>query len=332
MAVKIGHASIDENGKIAGGSAGDQTGKELCIRNWYDKGWNVLLRPKSAELAEKSARFTEAAVKNEMIGYDQGQRNTLYKQAKASGFDPAKINVKCECDCSSLMHVAAIAGGAHLEYGSNGFTTRNMRAEFADSGDYSVIKDAEYLKSDKLLKRGDILVKEGSHTVMVLENGSGAAASGSASGSGSTTAKNSVKENVKAGQKWLNTYYGFFIRKTCGALLAQDGSYGKKTRAAAVAVWKDLCNRKYGTKLTPDNANFYDSSKTAAKKVKIEQGDSGTFVLILQLILSAKGFYSGKMNTEFDSGTAAAVKAFKASKNLGSSADVNENVWHALFN
>ena len=30
---------------------------------------------------------------------------------------------------------------------------------------------SEYLASSKLLKRGDILVKEGSHTVMVLDNG-----------------------------------------------------------------------------------------------------------------------------------------------------------------
>ena len=44
MAVKIGHASIDENGRAQGGKAGDQTGKEVCTRNWYkhSKGWRVL--------------------------------------------------------------------------------------------------------------------------------------------------------------------------------------------------------------------------------------------------------------------------------------------------
>jgi hypothetical protein len=332
MAVKIGHASIDENGKIAGGSAGDQSKKEVCTRNWYDKEWNILLRPKSPELAEKSAQFVEAAAANDAIGYDQNQRNTLYKQAKANNFDASKINVKCECDCSSLMHTAAIAGGARLNYGSNGFTTRNMGAEFADSGDYLLIKDAEYLKSDKKLKRGDILVKEGSHTVMVLSNGT-ASESSSAASSGSASSKvNAYAESIKNGQKWLNSYYGFFIKKTCGALLAQDGSFGKKTRAAAVAVWKDLCNRKYRTTLTPDNPNFYGSSKTAAKHVRISQGDTGTFVLILQLLLAAKKFYSGKMDAEFGSGTYAAVKAYKASRNLGSNGEVNENVWYELFN
>ena len=32
MAVRIGHASIDENGKANSGAAGDQNGKEVLIR------------------------------------------------------------------------------------------------------------------------------------------------------------------------------------------------------------------------------------------------------------------------------------------------------------
>ena len=172
MAVRIGHASIDENGKATGGSAGDQTGKEVVIRNWYNKPWNVVLRPKSAAVAELSARACEAACANPNVGYDQGGRNTLYAKAKAADFDLSAVG-SCECDCSSLMHVCAIAGGANLTYGSNGYTTRTMVSAFVASGDYVKITDSKYLTSDKYLKRGDILVKEGSHTVMVLDNGSG---------------------------------------------------------------------------------------------------------------------------------------------------------------
>lgn len=176
MSVKIGHASIDENGNATGGAAGDQTAKEVCTRNWYTKGWNVLLRPKSAALAEKSAQACEAACNNANIGYDQGGRNTLHTKAKAVGYDLGKITAACECDCSSLMHVCAIAGGANLPYGSNGYTTRTMVAAFVKSGDYEKLTDSKYLTSDKYLRRGDILVKEGSHTVMVLGNGEQAAA------------------------------------------------------------------------------------------------------------------------------------------------------------
>jgi len=173
MTVRIGHASIDENGKASGGTGGDQTGKEVVIRDWYSKGWNVVLRPNSATLAEMSARACEAACANPNVGYDQGGRNTLHSKAKAVGFDIAKIDTPCECDCSSLMHVCAIAGGANLTYGSNGYTTRTMVKEFVASGDYEKLTDSKYLSSDKHLRRGDILVKEGSHTVMVLNNGSG---------------------------------------------------------------------------------------------------------------------------------------------------------------
>ena len=172
MAVRIGHASIDENGRATGGAAGDQTGKELCIRDWYAKGWNVLLRPVRADLAEKSAQAMEAACANPNVGYDQGGRNTLFHKANEAGFDLARINAPCECDCSSLVHVCAIAGGAKLTYGSNGYTTRTMVSAFVASGEYIKLTDSKYLTSDKYLQRGDIPVKEGSHTVMVLDNGS----------------------------------------------------------------------------------------------------------------------------------------------------------------
>ena len=177
MAVRIGHASIDENGNASGGRAGDQSGKELCVRDWYTKGWNVLLRPVRADLAEKSAAAMEAACRNELIGYDQSGRNTLYEKAKAANFLLEAIEKACECDCSSLVHVCAIAGGAKLEYGSNGYTTRTMVRAFVASGDYIKLTDSKYLVSDKYLLRGDILVKEGSHTAMVLTNGIAAPAS-----------------------------------------------------------------------------------------------------------------------------------------------------------
>lgn len=171
MAVRIGHASIAENGKATGGASGDQTGKEVVIRDWYNKPWNVLLRPVRSELAEESAVACEEACANPNIGYDQGGRNTLYAKAKAVQFDIGAITEPCECDCSSLMHVCAIAGGANMTYGSNGHTTRTMVREFVNSGDYVKLTGSEYLASSKLLKRGDILVKEGSHTAMVLDNG-----------------------------------------------------------------------------------------------------------------------------------------------------------------
>ena len=232
MSVRIGHASIDENGKATGGAAGDQNGREVLIRDWYNKPWNVLLRPVRSELAEKSARMCEAACANENIGYDQYGRNTLHTKAKAVGFDLSKIAEACECDCSSLMHVCAIAGGAALTYGANGHTTRTMVREFTASGDYIKLTGSEYLTSSKLLQRGDILVKEGSHTVMVLDNGAEAAPEAdSPSCTLPLLEKGAASDAVKSMQLLLHAHgfgpslYGRFDARTESALAEFQGAF-----------------------------------------------------------------------------------------------------------
>ena len=106
MAVKIGHASIDENGNARGGKGGDQNAKEVKISNYYvhSKGW-VVLRCKDAAKREKIAEAMEKACKNNDIGYDQNQRDTLYNNVKSNGFDPSKTTKKVETDCSALVRV-----------------------------------------------------------------------------------------------------------------------------------------------------------------------------------------------------------------------------------
>ena len=173
MSILIGHSSINELGKATGGLAGDQTGKEICTRSYYNPStkWDYVLRPITNEIAEKSAKFVEDVCDNKFIGYNQADRNSLYKQAKAVKFDGKKIKKSCSCDCSSFLHTASVAAGANLPYGSNGLTTRTMVDAYRKSGDYDVLSDEKYLTSDKYLRRGDILVNEGHHTVMVLEDG-----------------------------------------------------------------------------------------------------------------------------------------------------------------
>jgi hypothetical protein len=46
-----------------------------------------------------------------------------------------------------------------------------MRAKFKQSGYYDVLTSSEYTDSTDKLQRGDILVREGHHTIMVLKNG-----------------------------------------------------------------------------------------------------------------------------------------------------------------
>lgn len=191
MAVLIGHASISEKGTI-NGTSGDQTGKEVCTRTWYSNPWGYMAIHPDADVRERHARAIEQACANNNIGYGQNDRNTLNTRAKEVGYDLSKIKSKCNCDCSSLQNVAAVAAGTPgVSYGSNGWTTYTMRAALEKAG-YKIITDKTYLASSAYCVRGAIYVKPGSHTVCGLANGSKAgqtigkagAASSGASGSG----------------------------------------------------------------------------------------------------------------------------------------------------
>jgi hypothetical protein len=171
MAVKIGHSSKDENGKISGGVAGDQTGKEVCIRNWYNGEWDFVARFKDRSKAEKAAQACEDACGNPNVGYDQFQRNSLRAEAKRVNYQLDKIGMPCESDCSAFMGVCVEAAGIRLPEG-NGPTTGTLRRVLEATGEFEILTDAKYLTSDQYIQRADILCNEGVHTVMVLENGS----------------------------------------------------------------------------------------------------------------------------------------------------------------
>lgn len=174
MTIKIGHASIDENRNTKKGKAGDQTGSEVCTRLWYSKPWSFVLRCKDPAKAELMARACEKGCANNAIGYDQNQRNSLRTQAKSVNFALNRIITPCECDCSSFMTVCAEAAGIDIPYnGRNAPTTATMKTTFTSTGLFDVLTESKYLTSDTCLKRGDILVKPGAHSVMALENGIG---------------------------------------------------------------------------------------------------------------------------------------------------------------
>lgn len=172
MGIKIGHASSDEKGKYSGGQAGDQTGREVCIREWYNRPWNKVVRPKSAFVAAGIVRACAAACSNNKIGYDQNQRTTLYTKAKAAGWDISSITAACECDCSSLVAVCVNAAGVEV---SKDIYTGNMVAALKATGQFEVFTADKYLNSDIYLQAGDVLVYEGHHTAMALEYGAAAA-------------------------------------------------------------------------------------------------------------------------------------------------------------
>ena len=169
MAVKIGSARIDENGNARGGKAGDQTGKEVSTQNWYlhSKGWRVF-RAINPQKASQIAWDMASACSNNNIGYDQGQRLTLYKVAEKVGFNCAAIKTKVETDCSALVRVCCAYAGIMLP----NFRTDTEPNVLLKSGYFEEMKGKKYQNSSDYLCKGDILVtKTQGHTVIVLTNG-----------------------------------------------------------------------------------------------------------------------------------------------------------------
>ena len=169
MAVKVGSARIDENGKAHGGKAGDQTGRELSTQNWYlhAKGWRVF-RAKNPAVAEKIAQDMLWACDNPKIGYDQYQRDTLFNVAKAVGFNCRQVDTACETDCSALVRVCVNYAGVPV----GNFRTPDEAAKLLATGAFIELTGSKYQGQSTYLGRGDILVtKTQGHTVVVLSNG-----------------------------------------------------------------------------------------------------------------------------------------------------------------
>lgn len=223
--MRIGHASIDENNRTKNGRAGDQTGKEVCIRSYYDKNWDYVLRPKTTSLANNSAKACESMCNNPCIGYDQNERNSLINYLELLDWNYTAIKKDTECDCSSFMTACALCAGARIAYKGNAPTTRTMVARFKESGSYDAFQFVSPKHSN--LKRGDILVKEGSHTVMVLDD--------------YTAINNTTKDKkptLKLGDKsdWVTIAQGRLV--VAGFPVEVDGKYGPKTKQAVIDFQK----------------------------------------------------------------------------------------------
>ena len=264
MAVKIGSARIDENGRASGGKAGDQTGGEVSTQSWYahSKGW-VLIRAKSADAREKIARCMQAACDNNHIGYDQGQRNTLYNEAKQYGFDVSRVSKDVETDCSALVRVCANYAGIPV----GNFNTSDQAKVLMATGAFDKYTDDAHCKQSANLLRGDILVTSTKgHTVVVLSDGTNATKEREAYPDTEITlgsrvlANGSVGSDVAAMQKALASL-GYDL----GAY-GIDGDFGVDTEKALRAFQK-----KEGL----DQTGKYDA-KTHAALMAAVAGDAGS--------------------------------------------------------
>ena len=206
MAIRIGHAVMDELGKTIGATPGDQLqlkGKkteEIGISTWYAKNsagrvWKYYLECKDSAMAERAVEFMEQICRDSAFGYSQGkaQRWSGYLAIKANG---GKVSGGSgDFDCSTLIFSCYILAGLNAE--PDGYTG-NLRAKFLATGKFKSYSDSAHIGSDKLARRGGIYLRDG-HVLMALEDGN----------STETTAETVVGKIVVDGVKqWCNVRSG----------------------------------------------------------------------------------------------------------------------------
>lgn len=312
MAVIIGSARINENGKARGGKAGDQRGgREVSTQNWYkhSKGWRVF-RAKDAAAREKIAQTMQWACDTNLIGYDQGERNTLYNAVKNAGFDVRKLDKPVETDCSALVRVCAAYAGIMLP----DFYTANEPSVLLNSGAFVEMTGSSYTEKSDYLLRGDILVtRTKGHTVVVLSDGSKA---GVPNNKRMTLHKGDSGEDVKELQNILLSL-GYRLPK-----YGADGEYGAETISAVKAFQKGLGLEIDGI-CGPKTWAALETAKNALKPAVLEivsaiqrtlrNGSAGYDVMALQTALIYLGYKLPKYGQDGDYGeeTLTAVKQFQ---------------------
>lgn len=194
MATKISNCGSNENGKTTGGKAGDQTGKEYRVISWYSRPWKCVLRFPDPKVGEEIARISEAAAKNDNVGYCQTHRRTYHDALKAANWNPAAIKKPVETDCSASTLANIIAAGhkcgiaALKQINPDGYTG-NMRAALKKAG-FTVLTDSKYLTSSDYLLPGDILLNDNAHAAVNLTAGPKAKAAAVTTPAASATGNN----------------------------------------------------------------------------------------------------------------------------------------------
>jgi hypothetical protein len=209
-----------------------------------------MLRYKDATIAAKASEIGVKLANSNLVGYDQGQRNTLYAELKKNNFDVDKYiksGVKTETDCSAFQYAIYCCLIPAMRQDGNAPTTSTMKSFFTKYG-FTAYTDSKYLTSDSYLLKGDVLVAEGKHTVQNITTGLKISTYtqtqfikdvqtilGMTSNGKATTALlnktitvsrtiNNKHDIVKPIQKYLN-----LLGYSCGEV---DGSFGAKTEAA----------------------------------------------------------------------------------------------------
>ena len=175
MSIKIAHAKMDEDGKIAGPIKGDQTGKEIQVASFYQNDSVYLLICRDAVMADRAATYGEQIARDDDYGYSQApdKRWSGYRSIVANG---GRVRgTGGSFDCATLVLTAYILAGLNIP--PEGYTG-DIRQRLEATGMFDIYQGAKYTDTDTYARRGCLYLRpktsaRGGHVFMALEDGAG---------------------------------------------------------------------------------------------------------------------------------------------------------------
>lgn len=291
---QVSNSGMDERGRYTGGAAGDQSGKEWQIRSWYSYPWKCVLRHPKKEVREKIAELHIKAAKNNNVGYDQGQRGTYWTQLQKVKYDPAKITVKCESDCSGGVIANTKATGHLLGISElkklSATYTGNMRSGFKAAG-FKVLTEKKYLTSSAYLVPGDILLSDGNHTCVNL---------GIGNKSGYTQLYDTAKKTTSTATKKAASTSSTTKKTTTTTAKKTTTTTKKKAATKKGVVTASSLNVRLEPKVKKgNNIGAYPTIKKGKKVTIIDTVGSGSNKWYLISITGAKGTKRGYVKASY---------------------------------
>ena len=131
----IVEATSSEN-RTTHGSMGDQTGREICVSNFYSYPWDVVLYCKDDTLRRKAAQIAQEIASNPSFGYSQPNRWTGYNSIVSNGGKVA--GARGDFDCSSLVISCYALAGLAIPTGIG--YTGTIEQTFLSTGKFEALR------------------------------------------------------------------------------------------------------------------------------------------------------------------------------------------------
>lgn len=277
MAVMCAWASVNELGKVNGGKAGDQTGKEVKCGRIYNFGQTRVYRCKNRNKAVRIGTAAKGMATNNNFGYCQNHRTTGYNALKNAGWVVANVKSPVEIDCSELAACAV-----NVAYGKSMIPSSvysgNIGKALLNTGLFKELKASKYLGKSEYIECGDIIVAPGKHVIVAYTDGS-------------KTSQNTIKTTVASaigGNKLIKRGQKEAVKFT-GVNIAVDGICGTNTNKMKSRVLQHAINLDYKSSLVEDG-KFGRASKKALGNHYVKKGEKQYMVTAAEILMYLNGY------------------------------------------